>query len=363
MLSKEIFLEKAAICGIKGAALKWLESYLTGRSQVVAIGEEVSSIIHLDNGTPQGSSCSCLVFALFVGDASLWTCECLMIAFADDTFITVVADTREELIKKLEIYSERVLSFFSSNRMDANPGKTGLLVLRPMGSNVQKSKVEIRLGDATVHESDVEKLLGVQIQSNLKWNEQTKKVKAELQYALSVLQRLQPTLGKKDLKTIANGIFMSRLRYALPVYGSAILRLKETDSLPADAKELQVLQNDMLRLLTGNKRRDKVRITEMLRETNILSVNQLIAYGMLMEVWKAKEFDLPFLGSLLVRTSRSDERTLRSDSGSILSPALPEYFSETSSRLWNMCSERFKTTNLLKIAQSEARKFVMTLPV
>jgi len=41
MLSKEIFLEKAAICGIKGAALKWLESYLTGRSQVVAIGEEV----------------------------------------------------------------------------------------------------------------------------------------------------------------------------------------------------------------------------------------------------------------------------------------------------------------------------------
>jgi len=224
-----------------------------------------------------------------------------------------------------------------------------------MGSNVQKSKVEIRLGDATVHESDVEKLLGVQIQSNLKWNEQTKKVKAELQYALSVLQRLQPTLGKKDLKTIANGIFMSRLRYALPVYGSAILRLKETDSLPADAKELQVLQNDMLRLLTGNKRRDKVRITEMLRETNI--------YGMLMEVWKAKEFDLPILGSLLVRTSRSDERTLRSDSGSILSPALPEYFSETSSRLWNMCSERFKTTNLLKIAQSEARKFVITLPV
>jgi len=178
------------------------------------------------------------VFALFVGDASLWTCECLMIAFADDTFITVVADTREELIKKLEIYGERVLSFFSSNRMVANPGKTGLLVLRPMGSNVQKSKVEIRLGDATVHESDVEKLLGVQIQSNLKWNEQTKKVKAELQYALSVRQRLQPTLGKKDLKTIANGIFMSRLRYALPVYGSAILRLKETDSLPADAKEL-----------------------------------------------------------------------------------------------------------------------------
>ena len=63
VLPKDLFLKKAEIVGIVGNALKWLESYLTYRTQVVQVNESRSEEIAINIGTPQGSSISCLIFA------------------------------------------------------------------------------------------------------------------------------------------------------------------------------------------------------------------------------------------------------------------------------------------------------------
>ena len=126
--------------------------------------------------------------------------------------------------------------------------------------------------------------------------------------------------------------------------------------------ELQVCQNDMLRILTGNKRSEKIRVKDMLRETKTLSVNQLLGYCMLIETWKARNSNIPVLSSLLDR-KRVDNRTLRSDSMSLVSPTVNEPFTVGTSKLWNLSSQRFKTTNLLTIAKIEARKLAETLPI
>ena len=102
MLDHSLFLKKAEICGIRGTALDWLKSYLEGRSQIVQVGQSFSKELFLDTGTPQGSSCSCLIFALFVGDLPLWIDEGLLEAYADDTFVTVEANDESELKKRLE---------------------------------------------------------------------------------------------------------------------------------------------------------------------------------------------------------------------------------------------------------------------
>ena len=94
----------------------------------------------------------------------------------------------------------------------------------------------------------------------------------------------------------------------------------------------------------------------------MLSVNQLIAYGMLMDVWKAREFRIPMLGTLLDR-QRNDERTLRSDTSNKVSSTRQEAYSMNVEKLWNMSNEKFKNTNLLKVAKSEARKLASRLPI
>jgi len=83
---------------------------------------------------------------------------------------------------------------------------------------------------------------------------------------------------------------------------------------------------------------------------------------MLIETWKARNSNIPVLSSLLDR-KRVDNRTLRSDSMSLVSPTVNEPFTVGTSKLWNLSSQRFKTTNLLTIAKIEARKLAETLPI
>jgi len=272
----------------------------------------------------------------------------------------VVADSFNELTAKLEIAGEKILQYFTGNRMVANAEKTGLLILRPTLS--KSEHVSISLAGTTIQESTDQKVLGVHVQNDFKYVKHIKKVKADLQYALSVLRRLRKSLGKKELSQVASGIFTSHLRYCLPVFASSYLRTGESDAYSTLMQELQVCQNDMIRILTGNKRSERVRIRDMLTETKTLSVNQLLGYSMLIETWKARNSNIPVLSSLLDR-KRVDNRTLRSDSMSLVSPTVNEPFTVGTSKLWNLSSQRFKTTNLLTIAKIEARKLAETLPI
>jgi len=209
MLNRDLFLKKAQICGIGGSAIKWLQSYLTGRSQAVSIGEEQSTVLPLSDGTPQGSSISCTLFALFVGDLGLWAGGSSLTMYADDTCATVEADNLNELMEKLQTIGEKVLWYFANNKMVTNPEKTGLMILRPTLATINE-EVSLRLAESEINESKEHKILGVIVQNDFKFTKHTKKVKGDLQHALSVLSRLRKSLGRKELTQIANGIFMHR---------------------------------------------------------------------------------------------------------------------------------------------------------
>jgi len=360
LLDKDLFLHKARLYGITGTALNWLDSYLSDRRQVVQVGNVTSTSRNLKFGTPQGSSCSCLIFALFVGDIGQWIGKSFIQAFADDTFISVEADSMEELREKMQSEGEKVVRYFYSNHMVVNPSKTEMLIFRPHQHNITDE--QITLGNEIIKESDKAKLLGLWITRDLKWKMQIKSLTSELNYSISVLWRLRKILGNRELKMIADGLVMAKIRYCLPVFGVEFLRLEESQALSSQLQDLQKVQNDTLRIILGHKRKDHIRISDMLKATKLLSVNQTIAYSSLMEMWKAKEFSVPVLESLLVR-KRNETKILRSDSSGKVQSSINETFANTMAKLWNSSSDRFKHTNLLVIAKHEAKKLASTLPV
>ena len=75
------------------------------------------------------------------------------------------------------------------------------------------------------------------------------------------------------LKSVADAIFVSLIRYGLPLY--CPLRLKENDSHPVIIKDLKVTFNDCLRLLTNKTWEDHATIEEMLKELKWKSINQI----------------------------------------------------------------------------------------
>ena len=100
----------------------------------------------------------------------------------------------------------------------------------------------------------------------------------------------------------------------------------------------------------------------MLEDTGFLSVNQMAAYSLLIETWKARQFNVPILSGLLER-KRKDNRTLRSDSANKVATIGYDSVALVCERLWNMSSDKFKSTNLVNVAKNEAKILVKTLPL
>ena len=102
---------------------------------------------------------------------------------------------------------------------------------------------------------------------------------------LYIIRRLKSHLSMKSIMKIVDGLFTSKIRYGLQLYGK--VRTTVEDPTCADFKAIQLIQNDLLRLLNGSKIKDRVSIKSLLNKFNVMSVNQLNAQIKLLELWKA----------------------------------------------------------------------------
>ncbi len=75
------------------------------------------------------------------------------------------------------------------------------------------------------------------------------------------------------------------MRYGLQLYSG----VRTTNEQPTSQimKELQKSQNKLLRALTGKKVSARIKINDMLKSLQMMSVNQIAAQIKLTEMWKA----------------------------------------------------------------------------
>ena len=87
---------------------------------------------------------------------------------------------------------------------------------------------DVRLEGQKLEESleKAENILGVIIQSDLKWTKQVQSLRTKLKHRLAGLAKIRNVVCTRLKKQIAEGIFTSVLTYYLPLYGGM-----EKDSL------------------------------------------------------------------------------------------------------------------------------------
>jgi hypothetical protein len=264
---------------------------------------------------------------------------------------------------KLEEDAENVLSYMASNRLVANAAKTTYLLSNPRRDGPATSSVQV--GGVSVEESPSEKLLGFTLSNDLSWSEHVHGkggLLTQLNQRLFLISRLSSFVYKERLKVVADGLWMSKLRYGLPIFGS--LRMSENEPKCKMGTDLQIAQNKLLRLLTGSRLTDKKTISSMLEQLGLGSVNQTIAEARLLETWKATHLSGAPLSDILVKKQPGTFSTTRSTSHCDLHiQGTSKSFGNLASRLWNRAGPDIRNAASVGIAKKKIRTFAKSLPV
>ena len=222
-----------------------------------------------------------------MADLDLWTEHSKLSNFADDTQSLCVAEDKEAVVTKTKRDASNIINFFSANDLVNNPdkaclaynskGKGELLTLEDIGGKTLKS-----LG-----ENNTEKLLGMQISSDFNWNMHVDKLIIELNKRLAQMRRMKDKIPISKLLMIAEAIFQSKIRYGIALYLNPIFETEDLKSrkLTTEASKIQVIQNNMLRMVFGYRMIDKINMEELRTKIGMFSVNQLNCYHVLLEAF------------------------------------------------------------------------------
>ena len=162
------------------------------------------------------------------------------------------------------------------------------------------------------------------------------------------------------LKKVADAIFISHIRYGLPLY--CPVRIEANDPTSGCIETLKVVFNDCLRLLSSVSRNDHESIAEMLKNLEWPSVNQLAAETRLIEAWKCVNQEDYCMREVLHLRPKGNYNT-RQNQIDLLDTGVDDIygsagFVKTTAKLWNKAPMSIKLASSLDQAKERIKQFV-----
>ena len=341
-----ILSRKLEAYGVDSEFRDWIETYLKGRLQAVWISNCYSDFLECEVGVPQGSNRGPLFFLIFYNDLP-YSVDCDLEAYADDSTLIYSSHNTEDIEEFLSTSCEKVIRWMNQNSLKLNTEKTDLLLLGTSNRLATiESNFEIDMGGTLVveHAEKCGKLLGVHIQSNLKWHKHLNQLKQKLKSRLAGLRKLQFVVPGSALKTIAQGIFDSSLVYCLPLFGGCER---------ADLNSLQVLQNKVAQIvLKFPPRSNRILMYDKL---DWLTINQLIDYHTLLSIFRIRSCKEPEYLAAIFSNENANGRVILPKPNLELAE---KSFCIRGAKLWNSLPRSLKTENKMTPFKLGLKKWV-----
>ena len=205
----DLLIAKLHAYGFSREALTLINDYLTNRQQRVKVNGPFSSWKSVTRGVPQGSVLGPLLFNIYINDLLLFIQNSDICNYADDTTIYAWDKNLDNISHRLETDCSVALEWFADNFMKFNADKCHLLVLRQKCDD----PVTIRIGNADVVNSSEEKLLGVQIDSRLSFDNHVSKLCQKASNKLYALARISPYMDQSKLRALMRAFITSQFQY------------------------------------------------------------------------------------------------------------------------------------------------------
>ena len=205
-------LESAALLGIRGQLLVWLDDYLTNRTGTIQFQGRKSKTNHMTNGTPQGSSLSPTLFNMVINrllQLDLGS-KVQMIAYADDLAIHAGSIGEDKIYEQMTNALKKIETKAVQLGLKFSPDKCEVLWYR---SNNPDWNFKIA-GERIPWRASV-KYLGVIIDKRLNFRKQVDYVRQKTYKKMNLLKVLNSfsDANARILKNIYTATIQSTLEY------------------------------------------------------------------------------------------------------------------------------------------------------
>ncbi len=178
---------KLQTLGLNRSRCSWILDFLTGRSQVVRMGNNTSSPLILNTGAPQGCVLSPLLYSLYTHDCTAAHSSNVIVKFADDTTVIGLITDNDETAYREEVST--LTKWCQENHLSLNIDKTKELVVDYRRQS--REHTPITIDKTPVERVSSFKFLGVHITEDLTWSAHTDAVLKKAHQRLFFLRRLR----------------------------------------------------------------------------------------------------------------------------------------------------------------------------
>ena len=209
-LPHDLLLLKLKFYGLSQSSTDLLTSYLSNRKQCVKIGQNISSMLDIFKGVPQGSILGPVLFNIFINDLFFFVNKCSLYNYADDNTLSKSGKCLNTVISSLEEDSNSLIKWFSDNKMQANPEKFQAI---SVGKRTYDKNIKFDLNGINISCDEEVKLLGVTIDFKLNFNSHISNICKKAARQLNVLKRIGKHLNRMGKLTIYYSFIMSNFSY------------------------------------------------------------------------------------------------------------------------------------------------------
>ena len=315
-VSYTILLEKMKLYKFSPETIKWMSSYLHGRSQFVSINGKHSKITTVHTGVPQGSVLGPLLYILYINELpevvkdhqnchriehephrELFGVNCETCGevpcYADDATVVFSSHSRQKNQQKLTQHLDTLSDFLSTNRLSVNQEKTTIneIMIRQKRAKIRGNSPTLTVTDRAgklknISASNYTRLLGGNVCKDLSWTDHLvagkKAIVPAIRRRLGALHLLRDQLPQSSRLLLCNGLIVSKVYYLIQVWGAAP---------PTLLKKMQVLLNKSARFVIGGNKRTSSHV--LMDKCGWLLIDEMVKYQSLVSLWTILHRKIP----------------------------------------------------------------------